>query len=198
MHTLTHLSTTHMHGQTLKYCTGGHTEVVRLLLQNGANASLPAHASANYTATLLAQQQQQQQQQQLQLGAEIDATGVVEVSETEPGDVPQSDAPFKEGVTPLMMAARHGHLEVVKLLLEHGAIVTAQVRKIQKKRCFHCCTTALLPSLWCSSSSANLHIRLQRARLLLLHCSVTGGAIIAAAGSRTYDHTTIVALLLHV
>jgi ankyrin repeat protein len=105
--------------------------VVRMLLQNGANASLPAHASANYTATLLDQQQQQQQQQQpqqLQLGAEETETGSeIEVSETG-HDIPQSDSPHKEGVTPLMVAARQGHLECVQLLLAAGADVTAQVR----------------------------------------------------------------------
>jgi ankyrin repeat protein len=151
--------------------------VVRLLLQNGANASLPAHASANYTTLLLAQQQQQQQQQ-LQSGGEVDVTGAVAVSETEPGDMSQSDAPFKEGVTPLMMAARHGHLEVVKLLLEHGATVTAQVRSSKEFQLLHYGFFTAILAAACMCISATQMLLLP---LLLLHCTLNGATIIIVA-----------------
>lgn len=89
----------------------GDVEMVRLLLEEGADLSIPD--AAGETALMMA----------ARVGDADIATALLEHDAA----LDQRDPEFRQ--TPLMVAVREGHIEIARLLVERGAHVNTQTRK---------------------------------------------------------------------
>jgi len=96
----------------------GNYEITKLLLENGANVNV--RNDIDYTplhnAMGKAEKYVKTSELLIQHGADVNARGGIRVS----------SGPGKWKHTPLHLAAREGNLEIVKLLIEHGAKIEAK------------------------------------------------------------------------
>jgi len=88
----------------LKAARGGHTEIVKMLLEHGANPNVVEHGNGNMTPLIWA--------------ASLDNIECVQMLLAHGADV---NASTTQGYTALMTAAQNGTAGMVRLLLDHGA-----------------------------------------------------------------------------